>query len=88
MMDNDLISRIAAIDAVLAQPKLTRSIVLRVLTQVPDADAVKIGSCEGCYWKEIGRQQKCSCCRRNRYLKDCYCSYGERRKDHEVQSVR
>lgn len=31
-----------------------------------------IGNCDGCYWKEIGRHQKCSCCRRNRHLKDCY----------------
>ena len=35
-------------------------------------DAVEVGNCDGCYWKAIGRQQKCSCCRRNRYLKDCY----------------
>ena len=38
----------------------------------PAVDAVEIGSCDGCYWKEIGRQQRCSCCRRNRHLKDCY----------------
>lgn len=38
----------------------------------PAVDAVEVGSCDGCHWKEIGRQQKCSCCRRNRYLKDCY----------------
>ena len=26
--------------------------------------------CDGCRWK--GRHQKCSCCARNRYLKDCF----------------
>ena len=26
--------------------------------------------CNGCRWK--GRHQKCSCCRRNANLKDCY----------------
>lgn len=31
---------------------------------------VEIGNCEKCKWK--GRHQKCSCCRRNRYIKDCY----------------
>ena len=31
---------------------------------------VEIGNCENCKWK--GRHQKCSCCRRNRYIKDCY----------------
>ena len=33
-------------------------------------DCVEIGNCENCKWK--GRHQKCSCCRRNRYIKDCY----------------
>lgn len=33
-------------------------------------DYVEIGNCENCKWK--GRHQKCSCCRRNRYIKDCY----------------
>ena len=33
-------------------------------------DCIEIGSCENCKWK--GRHQKCSCCRRNRYIKDCY----------------
>lgn len=33
-------------------------------------DCVEIGNCENCRWK--GRPQKCSCCRRNRYIKDCY----------------
>ena len=44
----------------------------KLVMAAPAVDAVKIGSCEGCYWKEIGRHQKCACCRRNRYLKDCY----------------
>jgi hypothetical protein len=35
-------------------------------------DAVEVGNCDGCYWKTIGRRQKCSCCRRNRDMKDCY----------------
>lgn len=30
-----------------------------------------VGECNGCKWKWV-RQQKCSCCRRNRNLKDCY----------------
>lgn len=29
------------------------------------------GGCDGCRWSG-SRHQKCSCCRRNRYLKDCY----------------
>ena len=33
-------------------------------------DYVEIGNCKNCKW--MGRHQKCSCCRRNRYIKDCY----------------
>lgn len=44
----------------------------QLIMEAPSVDAVEVGSCDGCHWKEIGRQQKCSCCRRNRYLKDCY----------------
>lgn len=33
-------------------------------------DYIKIEGCGDCRWKK--RQQKCSCCRRNRYIKDCY----------------
>ena len=33
-------------------------------------DYVEIGNCEKCKWKN--RHQKCSCCRRNRYIKDSY----------------
>lgn len=31
---------------------------------------ITLGECEGCRWN--GRHQKCSCCRRNPDLKDCY----------------
>lgn len=31
-------------------------------------------SCAGCRWKE--RPQKCSCCKRNKYIKDCYEDRG------------
>lgn len=34
-------------------------------------DFVDIGNCDGCEWKNT-RPQKCSCCRRNRHIKDCY----------------
>lgn len=39
-------------------------------------DAYK--SCEGCVWRGK-RPQKCSCCRRNQLMKDCY----ERMADNE-----
>ena len=29
-------------------------------------------SCEGCIWVGGKRPQKCSCCRRNLLMKDCY----------------
>lgn len=34
-------------------------------------DYVEIGGCDGCSWKGL-RHQRCSCCRRNRFLKDGY----------------
>lgn len=34
------------------------------------ADSFPIGGCDTCKWS--GRVQKCSCCRRNRYIKDCW----------------
>ena len=33
-------------------------------------DAFSVGGCETCRWRN--RRQKCSCCRRNRHLKDCW----------------
>ena len=33
-------------------------------------DGFMIGGCETCEWEN--RPQKCSCCRRNRHIKDCY----------------
>lgn len=38
----------------------------------PAADVVEVGACEGCYWKGLGRFQKCTYCRRNRNMKDHY----------------
>lgn len=32
---------------------------------------IPIGECERCMYKNV-RHQKCSCCRRNPSLKDCY----------------
>jgi hypothetical protein len=31
--------------------------------------------CVGCLWKQQGRFQKCSCCRRNQNMKDNYMPY-------------
>lgn len=33
-------------------------------------DTITIGGCMSCKWS--GRPQKCSCCRRNRHIKDCW----------------
>lgn len=31
---------------------------------------MRIGGCEKCRWRN--RPQKCSCCRRNKHMKDCF----------------
>jgi hypothetical protein len=37
------------------------------------ADTVEVDNCDGCYWKEkVRRPSRCSCCRRNRDMKDNY----------------
>lgn len=35
-------------------------------------EAVEVGNCVGCIWSNRKRPQKCSCCRRNPDMKDCY----------------
>lgn len=70
-MQNDLISRSAMLKEAAADGAYGY-VDAKQIAAAPAVDAVEVGSCDGCYWKEIGRQQKCSCCRRNRYLKDCY----------------
>ena len=36
-----------------------------------------IGACAGCEWANRKRPQKCSCCKRNPFIKDCYERAGE-----------
>ena len=43
---------------------------------MPD-DVVAVGSCDGCFYSNRKRPQKCSCCRRNKDLKDCYEEEGK-----------
>lgn len=51
--------------------------VIRIIAEQPAVDAVEVSSCDGCIYSHRKRPQKCSCCRRNRDLKDCY----ERREE-------
>lgn len=80
-MGNDLISRSALLEVLRKShsfhTKTSRDCSLlsrdvRLVKEAHAVDAVEVGNCDGCYWKQIGRQQKCSCCRRNRDMKDCY----------------
>ena len=44
-----------------------------VMVEVDNAPTImEIGNCEGCWYKGRKRPQKCSCCRRNPDMKDCY----------------
>ncbi len=51
------------------------------IKHLPAVDAVEVGSCEGCVYSHRKRPQKCSCCRRNRDLKDCYTRREENAAD-------
>lgn len=43
----------------------------RIINEHPDYfGCITLGECDGCRWN--GRNQKCSCCRRNPSLKDCF----------------
>ena len=44
--------------------------VLEILDEQPTI--IEIGNCAGCLWEGRVRPQKCSCCRRNPDMKDCY----------------
>jgi hypothetical protein len=90
-MDNDLISRSAAIDALMKAPKLTRSIIRRVLRQVPEVDAVEVVRCKDCKRRYYNEDREVYCCEAwadgydTEVRDDCFCSYGERRSDDEAK---
>lgn len=85
-MNNDLISRSALLawggartikEAVGNWDELdnkAKAAVLRYAQRLKGVilDAVEVGNCKGCAWENRKRPQKCSCCRRNPYMKDCY----------------
>ena len=43
---------------------------------------IEVGGCDDCRWRN--RPQKCSCCRRNLHIKDCY----EKEANHEQYAGR
>lgn len=90
LLNNDLISRSALFEIV--EPRLTflrkeygfyyhytdgYEECADCIETAPAVDAVEVGNCNGCIWEGRKRPQKCSCCRRNPDMKDCY----EERKD-------
>lgn len=48
------------------------ALAMRDVRAAPAVDAVEVGSCDGCAYSHRKRPQKCSCCRRNPDMKDCY----------------
>lgn len=70
-MADELISRQAAME-LCAEIPMWGNMVKMLLDCIPAVDAVEAGSCDGCIYSNRKRPQKCSCCRRNRDLKDCY----------------
>ena len=79
---NDLISRSALIEwfspYMHEDEAIPPDVVIGDIKAAPTVDAVKVGNCEGCIWENRKRPQKCSCCRRNPDMKDCY---EERKKE-------
>lgn len=52
------------------------AVLAEIIRDIPAADVIEVGSCDGCYWKGKGRFQKCTYCRRNKNLKDRYLEEG------------
>ena len=86
-IDNDLISRSAITAALLKQPKLTPSIIRRVVIQTPAADAVEVVRCRDCLFRDEPEQfGDLQCHILNVPMRnDDFCSYGERREENDRQ---
>ena len=73
---DDLIDEVPAVDAVsrevLEQIKWERDIAMEQLEAHGISFGAKTLDCDGCIYANRKRPQKCSCCRRNRDMKDCY----------------
>ena len=91
-MESDMISRSKATSNLMKQPKLTKSIVRRVLIQTPSADVVEVVRCKDCMWSrvaDVDREPKYRCVHLSRYGcgqwldSNDFCSYGERKNSNE-----
>lgn len=63
----DLIDREA-----LKQSLLERGFYPAIVKSVLESAQTVETNCAGCKWENRNRPQKCSCCRRNKYMKDSY----------------
>ena len=88
-MENDLILRYAAIDALLKQPNTpTPSVIRRVLRQVPTVDAVPVVRCSECVSHGYDEEHDRHWCNSPMGCMGCvpvkpddFCSRGKRRSD-------
>ena len=86
-MNNDLISRSKAIEALLKQKMPTPSVIRRVLMQVPGVDAVEVVRCKDCkhhHWEQEpchGKTVHLCDLLKTEVWRDFYCYYGERREE-------
>ena len=85
-MNNDLISREALLEAIRTDvAPFTLSMVFRHIHSAPAVDAVEVVRCKDCrYGEDLGEECFCHYCGSDWNLPDHYCSYGERREDHET----
>ena len=79
-MESDLISRSAAIEALLDQKMPTPSVIRRVLRQVPGVDAVEVVRCKDC---SVPHNKWTGCPNLNGLIPppDFFCARGERREE-------
>ena len=91
---DDLISRSGAVDALMRQKVLTRSVIRRVLLQMPTSNPAEVVRCKDCRMAAMLRKPKgeviADCMLRKFHTDDedfievrgdDFCSYGVRRED-------
>lgn len=80
-MESDMISRSKATSNLMRQPKLTKSVVRRVLIQTQSVDAVEVVRCKNCKHRDGALGQPNILC--YQMHDDDFCSYGERKSSNE-----
>ena len=82
-MKDDLIRRGDALEALNKQQPIDKSVMRRVVVQVPAVDAVEVVRCKDCKWRNTAGCPYMNFDAADREDSD-FCSDGERREDDDI----